>query len=201
MSHEAGVGRRRACRLAAWALAGCCVACSEQGAGSSSELPPATTADMSPPGALEPPPPSPDEGRPGEPPTDLEIVGPSDADEIDGMGAAPDAGASVKPDAAVPGDDRCDVGVYDPARPPVALSLSGNLGAHDPVIVAADGLYHYFSTGNGIATKTSPDLLRWTQTADVFPTTPAWFAERVPAYEPRNIWAPDISYFGGQYHL
>ncbi|HTV17040.1 MAG TPA: arabinan endo-1,5-alpha-L-arabinosidase, partial [Polyangiaceae bacterium] len=33
------------------------------------------------------------------------------------------------------------------------------------------------------------------------PTTPAWFQERVPAYEPRNIWAPDISYFGGQYHL
>ena len=103
--------------------------------------------------------------------------------------------------AAVPGDDRCNVGVLDPQSPPRALTLSGNLGAHDPVIIAAEGLYRYFSTGNGISVKTSPDLLQWTQQADVFPTTPPWFQERVPAYAPRNVWAPDISYFAGQYHL
>jgi len=44
-------------------------------------------------------------------------------------------------------------------------------------------------------------MLRWTQQPEVFPTTPAWFTERVPAYEPRNIWAPDIAFFGGVYHL
>jgi arabinan endo-1,5-alpha-L-arabinosidase len=97
--------------------------------------------------------------------------------------------------------DRCDVGVYDPDTPPRTLSLSGNLAAHDPVIVAAGGLYHYFSTGSGISVKTSPDLLNWTQQPSVFPTTPTWFAQLVPAYAPRSIWAPDVSYFGGQYHL
>jgi len=107
---------------------------------------------------------------------------------------ASDAGAG-------PVVDRCDVGVFDPDNPPQALTLSGSLGAHDPVIIAAEGQYHYFSTGNGISVKTSPDLLRWTQQGNVFPTTPAWFAELVPEYAPRSIWAPDVSYFGGQYHL
>jgi arabinan endo-1,5-alpha-L-arabinosidase len=101
----------------------------------------------------------------------------------------------------VRGNDRCDVGIVDPSRPPAALELSGNLGAHDPVIIAAEGGYRYYSTGNGIAVKSSPDLLVWRQEPDVFAQTPAWFSEQVPAYEPRNIWAPDISFFGGQYHL
>jgi arabinan endo-1,5-alpha-L-arabinosidase len=140
-----------------------------------------------------------DDDVPSEIPTDIDVVGANDPVDVSGSGMALDA--STPPDAATPVTDRCDVGVYDAARPPVTLALSGDLGAHDPVIIAAGGQYYYFSTGDGIATKTSPDLLRWTQTPDVFPTTPAWFLERVPAYEPRNIWAPDISYFGGQYHL
>ena len=37
--------------------------------------------------------------------------------------------------------------------------------------------------------------------SSVIPDTPAWFQQLVPEYQPRNIWAPDISYFGGQYHL
>jgi arabinan endo-1,5-alpha-L-arabinosidase len=119
--------------------------------------------------------------------------------ENTGEPAATDAGSLA--DAGSAALDRCDVGVLDPNDPPQALTLSGNLGAHDPVIIAAEGQYHYFSTGNGISVKTSPDLLRWTQQPDIFPSTPAWFQQLVPDYEPRNIWAPDISYFGGQYHL
>lgn len=112
-----------------------------------------------------------------------------------------DAG-SQKVDAGVALEgDRCAVGVLDPATPPRVLELRGDLGAHDPVVIASGDLYHYFSTGDGIATKTSSDLLTWTQRAEVFPVTPAWFRESVPAYEPRNIWAPDIAFFGGQYHL
>lgn len=104
-------------------------------------------------------------------------------------------------DTETGGTDRCDVGVFDPNRPPQTLALTGNLGAHDPVIIAAHGRYYYFSTGDGIAAKTSPDLLQWTQQPEVFPSTPTWFNRQVPDYQPRNIWAPDISYFGGQYHL
>lgn len=125
----------------------------------------------------------------------------------DNAGAELDAGRGAQPpDAAAgsggaPGNDGCDVGVADPGRPPSALALSGNLGAHDPVIIAAHGRYYYFSTGDGISAKVSSDLLEWQQQPAVFAETPAWFQERVPAYAPRNIWAPDISFFGGQYHL
>jgi len=136
--------------------------------------------------------------------TPVGLVGAAGGSSSEGAapGAQPDAGPPGNPpDAADPSSDRCDVGIFDPENPPRALTLSGNLGAHDPVIIAAEGQYHYFSTGNGISVKTSSDLLRWTQQPDVFPATPAWFEQRVPAYAPRNIWAPDISYFGGQYHL
>ena len=134
-------------------------------------------------------------------PTDLPVVG--------GVPSAPDQGnppsdagePPASPDASSTALDRCDVGIFDPQNPPRSLELRGNLGAHDPVIIAAGGRYHYFSTGNGISVKTSPDLVAWRQEPDVFPTTPVWFLEQVPAYEPRNIWAPDISFFGGQYHL
>ncbi|HTV19220.1 MAG TPA: arabinan endo-1,5-alpha-L-arabinosidase, partial [Polyangiaceae bacterium] len=88
----------------------------------------------------------------------------------------PDGGAGDVADAALPvGDDRCDVGVADPSRPPATLTLSGNLGAHDPVIIAADDRYYYFSTGNGISAKVSTDLLAWQNQPAVFPDTPAWF--------------------------
>jgi arabinan endo-1,5-alpha-L-arabinosidase len=139
-------------------------------------------------------------------PTDLAGIG-GRAPNAGGGALAADSGSPLAPDAAAPhdagnsGDDRCDVGVADPARPPSTLALSGNLGAHDPVIIAAHGRYYYFSTGDGISAKVSPDLLAWSQQPAVFAETPAWFRERVPEYAPRNIWAPDVSFFGGQYHL
>jgi len=144
-------------------------------------------------------------GAPGSssegPPTDLAGIGgmaPSNA-------GGPDVDGGSAPDAAVPGggfgDDRCDVGVADPNRPPTTLALSGSLGAHDPVIIAAAGQYYYFATGNGVSAKVSPDLLAWQQQPAVFAATPAWFQASVPDFEGRNIWAPDISFFGGQYHL
>jgi hypothetical protein len=135
------------------------------------------------------------------PPTDLAGIGGMGPDNAGG-GLDPDSG--VPPDAAAPGNedaDGCDVGVADASRAPAALALSGNLGAHDPVIIAAHGQYYYFSTGNGISAKVSPDLLAWSQLPAVFPQTPAWFQASVPAFTGRNIWAPDISFFGGQYHL
>jgi arabinan endo-1,5-alpha-L-arabinosidase len=188
--------------LAAPALLG--VACSESPSAAPSSVAPEPSSTAAPapiPSSTEP---GASSGGTGAelPPGGLGLAGSGEVESASGASdKAPDAGAALAPDAAVVVDDRCDVGVYDPERPPVALALSGNLGAHDPVIIGADGQYYYFSTGNGIATKTSPDLLRWAQGPDVFPTTPAWFQERVPAYEPENIWAPDISFFGGQYHL
>jgi arabinan endo-1,5-alpha-L-arabinosidase len=96
--------------------------------------------------------------------------------------------------------DRCDVANAG-ETPPVSLTLSGNLGTHDPVVIAAHDQYYLFSTGNNIGAKTSDDLRSWQSAPDVWSsgTRPGWIADQVSGAT--NLWAPDISYFGGQYHL
>ena len=121
---------------------------------------------------------------------------PGTAGSASGMSGA--AGSSPGP---VAGDDRCDVAKLDPAKPPKLLNLTGNLGTHDPVVIEADGRFYLFSTGNNIGAKTSNDLLSWQGASDVLTggTRPAWLAQQVPGVS--NLWAPDISFFGGAYHL
>jgi len=98
------------------------------------------------------------------------------------------------------GSTSCEVGVHDPANPPATLTLSGNLGTHDPVMIEADGVWYEFQTGPRIYGKTSDDLLAWDGTPSALgAANPAWVADRVPGAT--DLWAPDISFFGGQYHL
>ncbi len=87
----------------------------------------------------------------------------------------------------------------DAQNPPQMLTLSGNLGTHDPSLIAADGEYYLFQTGTRLPTKTSKDLSNWQAGSAVFTANPAWIATKVPAAT--DLWAPDISYFGGVYHL
>ncbi len=93
----------------------------------------------------------------------------------------------------------CAIPTLDSANPPQALTLTGNLGTHDPSAILANGTYYLFATGNGIGTKTSTNVTAWTGTPDVFSSIPAWVAGQVSGVT--NIWAPDISFWGGQYHL
>ena len=94
-----------------------------------------------------------------------------------------------------------DVGVYDPNDPPELLDLSGDLGVHDPVVMEQDGTYYMFFTGagSGLNTKTSTDLRTWHSGPRILSPNPGWIAGSVPGVG--NLWAPDISYFGGMYHL
>jgi arabinan endo-1,5-alpha-L-arabinosidase len=92
--------------------------------------------------------------------------------------------------------DRCDVGVYGATTPPQVLTLSGNLATHDPSAIESNGTYYEFQTGLGA--KTSTNATTWNATNAPF-ATPAWMATAVPGVQ--GLWAPDISNFGGQYHL
>jgi arabinan endo-1,5-alpha-L-arabinosidase len=109
------------------------------------------------------------------------------------------AGAGTGGTGGLPDDDRCSVAVHDPANPPVMLTLTGNLGTHDPALIEVDGTFYLYATGNGLGAKTSMDLESWQGAPAVFDTNPAWIEDQVPAAT--NLWAPDIAYFGGQYHL
>jgi arabinan endo-1,5-alpha-L-arabinosidase len=87
---------------------------------------------------------------------------------------------------------------------PEMLPLQGNLGAHDPVIIKEADTYYIFTTGGRpgrgfIPIKCSKDMINWSPGGHVFDSLPAWAPVEIPGTE--GIWAPDISYFNGLYHV
>jgi arabinan endo-1,5-alpha-L-arabinosidase len=80
------------------------------------------------------------------------------------------------------------------------LELTGSIRqVHDPVIAEENGRYYLYATGSGIPTRCSDDLRNWKLCGLVFLRLPAWAREHVPGAT--SIWAPDISFFNGKYHL
>jgi arabinan endo-1,5-alpha-L-arabinosidase len=92
-----------------------------------------------------------------------------------------------------------------PTGQPEAIRLEGAYWrAHDPTI-AKDGDYYYvFATGRATGGGTLPihrsrDLRHWESCGRVFGEPPVWISKEVPGV--RGLWAPDVSYFNGKYHL
>jgi hypothetical protein len=84
------------------------------------------------------------------------------------------------------------------ATPP---NLRGSLGVHDPsAIIKCGSRYYVFSTGQGIISKSSVDKIYWVTGPPIFTAPPPWTTNAVPGFT-GDFWAPDISYFNGQYHL
>jgi arabinan endo-1,5-alpha-L-arabinosidase len=84
--------------------------------------------------------------------------------------------------------------------------LTGDLSpVHDPCIIRDKGTYHLFCTsqlreGKGIIHwRTSPDLVTWTFKGSVVPVIPEWVETAVPGV--KGIWAPDVAYFNGRFHI
>jgi arabinan endo-1,5-alpha-L-arabinosidase len=81
------------------------------------------------------------------------------------------------------------------------------LFVHDPTMAKDGGTYYLYSTGdpagvigNGnIQIRTSRNLRDWTYAGTVFATKPAWITSALGNIP--NLWAPDISYFDGLWHL
>ena len=70
---------------------------------------------------------------------------------------------------------------------------------HDPTVIKEGDTFYLFSTRAGIAIRCSPDLIRWRLCGDVFAHLPGWAVKDVTGL--RGLWAPDISFFNGKYHL
>jgi arabinan endo-1,5-alpha-L-arabinosidase len=93
------------------------------------------------------------------------------------------------------------------ARANVRPAGAPYLFVHDPTMAAENGTYYLFSTGdpagaigNGnIQIRTSQTLREWTYAGTVFTGKPAWITGAIGDIP--NLWAPDVSYFGGQWHL
>jgi arabinan endo-1,5-alpha-L-arabinosidase len=116
------------------------------------------------------------------------------------VAAAPEAGVDLP--GALP--ERCDIGTFTGTRPD-PLRLSGNTFAHDPTLLAVEGGFMRFWTGDNVPTAFSEDLLRWENAAPVYAGGyPQWVTDW-KADHPGNTfnfpWAPDVSFFEGRYHL
>lgn len=89
-----------------------------------------------------------------------------------------------------------------PATPPApAPTLQGFLRVHDPsTIIKEGGKYWVFTTGNGIGTRFSTDMVNWEQGPNVFDFPPDWTAQDVPGFR-GYFWAPDIIRLNDLYYL
>jgi arabinan endo-1,5-alpha-L-arabinosidase len=88
---------------------------------------------------------------------------------------------------------------------PKALVLSGDYAiTHDPSITREGNTYYVFATTSNanegqFPIRCSNDLLAWKLCGFVFDKIPTWIHEVSPTT--RDLWAPDISFFHGRYHL
>ncbi|MBV9121829.1 MAG: arabinan endo-1,5-alpha-L-arabinosidase [Planctomycetes bacterium] len=75
------------------------------------------------------------------------------------------------------------------------------VGAHDPSTIVKDkGEYWTFTTGRGILSLRSKDLVHWERGPTVFPDPPPWITGVVPTQR-GTFWAPDVIYQDGRYLL
>ena len=83
-------------------------------------------------------------------------------------------------------------------RPPMPANA-----VHDPVMIKAGGTYYVFGTGRGISVKSSKDKKNWENINAVFPDSvslPTWHRNDIPKQR-GDLWAPDIHYRNGLFHL
>lgn len=86
------------------------------------------------------------------------------------------------------------------------IAVSGDSEyVHDPSIIKDGDTWYLFSTANGpvrdgeLPIRCSRDLHEWHRCGSVFAQIPEWIKKQSP--KTRELWAPDISYFNGEYHL
>ena len=91
------------------------------------------------------------------------------------------------------------------SQQPQALTLSGDYPVtHDPSIAREGNNYYVFATTmhareGQFPIRCSHDLLAWKLCGQVFDKIPAWIHAASP--KTKELWAPDISFFQGKFHL
>lgn len=121
-----------------------------------------------------------------------------------GTGAAGTGAGSGGEAGGAADDPTCQLGRWD-GTTPEPLSLSGETFAHDPTMVEHQGVFYRFWTGANIPMATSVDLRSWSAAPPVYASGyPAWvqsWLADIPGQTFNFPWAPDISRFGGTFHL
>jgi arabinan endo-1,5-alpha-L-arabinosidase len=84
---------------------------------------------------------------------------------------------------------------------PLLHAQTGNISrVHDPVIIREKSTWYVFSSGPGVPVRQSRDLLHWERAGRVFQeNVPGWGKTEISGA--RDVWAPDISFYRGLFHL
>ncbi|HTV13884.1 MAG TPA: arabinan endo-1,5-alpha-L-arabinosidase [Acidobacteriaceae bacterium] len=110
--------------------------------------------------------------------------------------------------ASSPTSSEGSISFSNAADPLTSYTLTGDTQpVHDPSIIRQGSTYYAFTTdviglplGNYLPIRCSQDKVSWTACGSIFPNAiPAWVVAKVPGIV--GLWAPDISYFDGLYHV
>jgi arabinan endo-1,5-alpha-L-arabinosidase len=72
---------------------------------------------------------------------------------------------------------------------------------HDPVVAKQGNTYYLFCTGMGISVMSSADGMKtWKPEKPVFSEPPQWAVDSVEGFR-GHIWAPDVIFYNGRYHV
>jgi len=92
------------------------------------------------------------------------------------------------------------------AAGPRAFQVEGDVeGTHDPSIIKEGDTWYLFGTATQhpregeLPIRCSEDLDYWKRCGYVLPQVPDWIKKESP--QTHELWAPDVSYFDGEYHL
>jgi len=76
--------------------------------------------------------------------------------------------------------------------------VRGDIGVHDPSMIRLpDGTYYVYSTHNGLEARTSTNRIDFAGAGAALPNGASWATQY--SGDPRELWAPDVSYQGGRY--
>ena len=82
----------------------------------------------------------------------------------------------------------------------VILEPTGHIQPiHDPVLTQEGDTYYVYSTGSRLIIHCSQDMVEWRWCGRVFERNPGWVTDAIPGVG--DLWAPDISFFAGKWHL
>lgn len=93
------------------------------------------------------------------------------------------------------------IATAQPQRPRKTTFKLDEVGTHDPVMAKEGDTYYLFATGMGISIMSSDDNMKtWKVVGSALPQAPEWTTKAIPGFR-GHMWAPDVIYHNGQWHL
>jgi arabinan endo-1,5-alpha-L-arabinosidase len=125
----------------------------------------------------------------------------------DSVDASASSDASVRADAQASetgsgspdGGPRCGGAVLG-TGPETTTATHLDIGVHDPSMIWDGSRFYLFATGGTLGVRSSADILAYANAGSIFNAVPVWVTTAL-GMNPGSLWAPDVSYFGGQFHV